>query len=531
MPLKSVGTLASRPSPPNLGDEYTSSDTTQRFTCYVAGTWTLNSDVPLTNLSPLGIDVGDAAAVGTGTAAAREDHQHALPAPVAPPDITDATAAAGTSTKVAREDHTHGHGNRGGGTLHAVATASVAGFESAADKTKLDGIATGATNTPLASVAPVNVTKAAAAVGVGTTAARDDHKHDVSTAVPGSALIGDAATEGVATTLARSDHKHAIAAPAAPANVSKSAAVAGAATGPARADHKHDIDTASPTAAVDIGDAAAEGTATTLARSDHQHSVPAPAAPVNVTKAAAAAGTATTPARADHKHDITTAAAIDLTDATNAEGVATSLARSDHTHSHGARGGGTLHAVATQSVAGFQSAADKAKLDNSVLARYLFIADQFINPLNADWAVNALGPLSIDTVNAAIRVRRFDDTVDEGAGGDIYVPAGAGSIRITIQHRAQAAPGGSVNADWRMYFRLMPDNAALAAWILAEHTSVVLPAGGVLWQRDVATITLATEGIVADSAYQFEFVRYATSGADTLVGDWVVQAVMIEFIP
>lgn len=32
------------------------------------------------------------------------------------------------------------HGARGGGTLHAVATQSVAGFMSATDKTRLDGI-------------------------------------------------------------------------------------------------------------------------------------------------------------------------------------------------------------------------------------------------------------------------------------------------------------------------------------------------------------------------------------------------------
>jgi hypothetical protein len=36
------------------------------------------------------------------------------------------------------------HGTRGGGTLHATATTSVAGFMAAADKTKLDGIAAGA---------------------------------------------------------------------------------------------------------------------------------------------------------------------------------------------------------------------------------------------------------------------------------------------------------------------------------------------------------------------------------------------------
>jgi hypothetical protein len=39
------------------------------------------------------------------------------------------------------------HGNRGGGALHADATGATAGFMSAADKTKLDGIETGATAT------------------------------------------------------------------------------------------------------------------------------------------------------------------------------------------------------------------------------------------------------------------------------------------------------------------------------------------------------------------------------------------------
>ena len=45
----------------------------------------------------------------------------------------------------ARFDDT-AHGARAGGTLHAAATTTVAGFMSGADKTKLDGIATGANN-------------------------------------------------------------------------------------------------------------------------------------------------------------------------------------------------------------------------------------------------------------------------------------------------------------------------------------------------------------------------------------------------
>jgi hypothetical protein len=58
----------------------------------------------------------------------------------------------------------------------------------------------------LAITAPADVTKAAAAVGVSTTVARSDHKHDVSTAAPLSVALTNA--EGSATSLARSDHTH-----------------------------------------------------------------------------------------------------------------------------------------------------------------------------------------------------------------------------------------------------------------------------------------------------------------------------------
>lgn len=84
--------------------------------------------------------------------------------------------------------------------------------------------------------------------------------------------------------------------------------------------------------AIAIGDTAAIGAAASFSRSDHRHSLAAPAAPVDVTKAAAAAGSSTAPARADHKHDITTAAPTTGIGAANSEGAASTLARSDHSH-------------------------------------------------------------------------------------------------------------------------------------------------------------------------------------------------------
>ena len=121
-----------------------------------------------------GVAIGDTAAEGASANLAREDHRHALPAPAAPANVTKSAAAAGasptvaradhkhdvstaaaqeitdstnsegTATSLARSDHGHAHGNRGGGALHAGATPSVAGFLSAADKTKLDSLTTAA---------------------------------------------------------------------------------------------------------------------------------------------------------------------------------------------------------------------------------------------------------------------------------------------------------------------------------------------------------------------------------------------------
>jgi len=55
----------------------------------------------------------------------------------------------GAGTLPAARFNDTAHGNRGGGALHAAATSSVAGFMSGTDKTKLDGVAAGATaNSP-----------------------------------------------------------------------------------------------------------------------------------------------------------------------------------------------------------------------------------------------------------------------------------------------------------------------------------------------------------------------------------------------
>lgn len=76
--------------------------------------------------APVDLDAG-AKATGSAGTFSDSDHKHTITTGV-PVDITDATNASGAATSLARSNHQHAHGNRGGGTLHAVATAVAAGF-------------------------------------------------------------------------------------------------------------------------------------------------------------------------------------------------------------------------------------------------------------------------------------------------------------------------------------------------------------------------------------------------------------------
>lgn len=204
------------------------------------------------------------------------------------PDRYDGTRE---ETSILFEDQTS-EGNPGEEGLIRRVSSRLVGFFNGAVKF-LDVQVTGA--------APVNVTKAAAAVGTSIDAARADHKHDVSTAAPSATGLGTTSGEGSATSLARSDHTHQ--SNTAPVAVTKAAAVIGTSGEPARADHKHDVDTAAPVT-LTPDQANAEGSATTLARSDHVHQVPAETAVDIQAGGTSSEGAAASFARSDHVHRI-----------------------------------------------------------------------------------------------------------------------------------------------------------------------------------------------------------------------------------
>ena len=97
------------------------------------------------------LNVADGATANATDAALRDRATHTGTQPASSITGLAAVATSGSAADLtagvlpaARFDDT-AHGARAGGALHAVATGSVAGFMSAADKAKLDGVAAGAT--------------------------------------------------------------------------------------------------------------------------------------------------------------------------------------------------------------------------------------------------------------------------------------------------------------------------------------------------------------------------------------------------
>ncbi len=303
-----------------------------------------------------------------------------LPTPTLNSDIADisgTTGSIGISNTLPRADHVHFHGNLSGGSLHAAVIAAGAnGFMTGADKTKLDGIATGATNTTASNIAPTNVTKFTANAGVSAEVSRQDHKHDISTASPVTTLLTSTINaEGIAITVARSDHTHAISSDV-PVLLTPDEAIAiGNSSAFARADHIHNIPTAIA-AGINANSTSTQGAASSFSRSNHTHAIASGVPSVQTIAASVQTGTSTNFARADHIHTFSTDAPVTIAQA-NSEGVSTSFSRADHIHDHGNQTSPDDHTIATNIANGFMSNTDKTKLDTITLGGNLTFSGAF----------------------------------------------------------------------------------------------------------------------------------------------------------
>lgn len=250
--------------------------------------------------SPIALVVGDSNHDGVSVAAARGDHQHALPAygstagtfcqgndtrftATATPQTVNVTGAAtGTGPRMAFEDHNH---SVSVGSPAVLAIGSIT------------------------------------AAGVATSLSKSDHVHQMPTfgAVVAS-TVGGVNVDGVSVSVSHADHVHSLpafgttvgtftqgndtrfTATATPQTVTVTGAATG--TGPRMAfeDHNHSVSTGSP-AALAIGGVTAAGVATSLAKSDHAHQMPTFGSPVaTVVGGANTDGTSASVSHADHVH-------------------------------------------------------------------------------------------------------------------------------------------------------------------------------------------------------------------------------------
>lgn len=185
---------------------------------------------------------------------------------------TDLTAIAALTSAADKGIHATGSGTWATHDLTSFARAILDDADAATVRTTLGVVpASGAPTT----IQPDD----AAAVGTGTTWARDDHKHAIVAAAPGAIEPDDAAAEGSSTSFARADHKHSIV-----------AAAAGA-----------------------ITDLAAEGSATSFARSDHNHTLPVLGPPFPVTPPSSSPASATATANTMYYQQILVLSRVTLT--------------------------------------------------------------------------------------------------------------------------------------------------------------------------------------------------------------------------
>jgi phage-related tail fiber protein len=257
------------------------------------------------------------------------------------------------------------HGTRGGGTQHAVVSTSSAGFSSAADKTKLDGISAGADVTIVALAAasapiavngqritnlgtPTATTDAAtkayvdAAPPILHSSTHADGGADELSVAGLSGLLADPQTAGGLKTATTTVAIAAAAAPAIDAALMANSSTAAAWRIPPNAT------TSLPGYMSAADKLKLDGVATSAAAVGS-------AAASQVTVTTAGPGSSATAARADHIHSVATAAPSALTvGGAQAPGTSSSLARADHGHA--------MPGLATGAADGFQAAADFTKL-------------------------------------------------------------------------------------------------------------------------------------------------------------------------
>ena len=151
------------------------------------------------------------------------------------------------------------------------------------------------------------------------------------------------------------------------------------------------------------------------------------------------------------------------------------------------------------------------------------------NPTNANWAVNLLAPSAADTANAALTVRTFDDTAEEGVGLTVYVPPATTTLTLAIVGKAATAPATAKAVITKLYSRVIGNNVAVASWSAGTVlTTLNIPANA-FYQTFQISASIGSLGLTAGLTAQLELTRAGSNALDTLVGDFHMLNMSVSF--
>jgi hypothetical protein len=108
-------------------------------------------------------------------------------------------------------------------------------------------------------------------------------------------------------------------------------------------------------------------------------------------------------------------------------------------------------------------------------------------------------------------------------------PTGTTNIQFSFRSRAQTAPTIAKQVILKLFTREIVDNSVPSAWTAGTVLTGIDITNTANWLYDSQTISLATLSLTAGRTTQYEMTRDATHASDTLVGDWDLAMVKMNY--
>jgi len=157
-----------------------------------------------------------------------------------------------------------------------------------------------------------------------------------------------------------------------------------------------------------------------------------------------------------------------------------------------------------------------------------FVAASFQNPVNTDWVVDDPAVPESDPANAALSVRAFDDTQEEGVGWVQRIPTIANNVTYRIVGRAQTSPASTQGVAFNLYAREVPIGSPAGAWSSPIDLGL-LSCDSANYEQLEVNLNLQAQGLTPGRLYVFELTRDAPRVGDDLAGDFLLLTLQVEF--